>query len=271
MSRLLAAEACKFGTGCEFPAPGVDEFMFAPLFSFTVLGYQVDFTKPMLFCVIATIAVAALVMGAFARPSLVPRGFQNFVEWFYDFIRFEIARDVIGKNGMKWAPYLATLFLFVFVLNLFEIIPGVHFPVNSHIAYPIALALLTWFIFLTVGVRTHGGPLKYLRSIMFPPGLPKWVYIPLAPMEFFSTILVRPFTLSVRLFANMFAGHLLLLTFTLATFYMAVLGLPAIVSVASGVMTFIMTGFEFIIITLQAYIFTLLTASYIGEALETEH
>lgn len=83
MSRLLAAEeACKFGTGCAFPAPGVGEFMFAPLFSFTVFGYQVDFTKPMLFCVIATVIIAAMIMGAFARPNLVPRGFQNAVEWF---------------------------------------------------------------------------------------------------------------------------------------------------------------------------------------------
>lgn len=270
MSRLLAQEGCHIGTGCPFPAPGVDLFFFPPLFSFTVFGYQVDFTKPMLYCVVATVIVAAIILGAFARPKLVPRGFQNVVEWFYEFIRTDIARDNIGKEGVKWAPYLATLFLFIFVLSFFEILPGVQLPITSHIAYPAGLAILTWLIYNFVGIRRHGF-VGYAKLMTVPPDLPKPMYGIVTPLEFFSNIVVRPFTLTVRLFANMFAGHLLILTFTFATFYMAVLGLPAILSIGSGVMTFVLTGFELLIITLQAYIFTLLTASYLGGVLEAEH
>ncbi|MHB1739562.1 MAG: F0F1 ATP synthase subunit A [Actinomycetes bacterium] len=263
---LVLAGSCTAGSGCGFPAPGTASFDYQPVF--TVLGFGV--TKPALLLVSGTVLIAVAMLAAFARPRLVPTGWQNVMERYYDFIRKDIAADVIGREGIRYAPYLATVFAFVFVMNFFEIVPGAQFPVTSRIAYPAMLAALTWLIYNVIGVRRHG-LLGYLRGIMFPPGLPWWIYIILAPIELFSTIIVRPFTLAVRLFANMFAGHLLLLVFTLGTTYLLVPRIQALFAVVSFGMTFVLTAFELLIQLLQAFIFTLLTASYISGALAEEH
>ena len=130
---------------------------------------------------------------------------------------------------------------------------------------------MVWLVYMFIGMRNQG-PLKFFTNMMFPPGVPKAVLVILAPIEFLSNVLVRPFTLAVRLMANMFAGHLLITVFIVATIYLfspSVIGMLG--SVASGIMTLIMTGFEFMIEALQAYIFTLLTASYIAGSLSNEH
>jgi F-type H+-transporting ATPase subunit a len=172
----------------------------------------------------------------------------------------------MGTQGAAWVPFLTTLFFFILCLNLWEIVPLVQFPPTSRIAVPMYLALQTWVLFIAVGIKTQG-PLRYFRNTLFPPGVPKPLYLLVVPIEFFSVFIVQPFSLAVRLFANMMAGHLLLVTFSVIAAALwsrspAVLLLPLPVATAVA-----LTGFELLVGVLQAYIFTMLTAVYIGQSL----
>jgi F-type H+-transporting ATPase subunit a len=141
----------------------------------------------------------------------------------------------------------------------------------SRVSFPYALALITFLIFHYVGVKKHG-VVKYIKDIMFMPGVPKAAYILITPLELLTFFLVRPLTLSLRLFANMFAGHLLLLVFILGGEHLlqGVIGLKLISPFAFSI-GIVLTFFEFMVQCLQAYIFTLLTALYIAGALADEH
>jgi F-type H+-transporting ATPase subunit a len=221
----------------------------------------------LLMWVASLLCVAFFMIGA-RRKSLIPKGMQNLAETAYLFVRNNIAIDVIGpKDGPRYANYLASLFFFIFFSNLLEIVPGVNFPVTSRMAIPAALAVLTWIIFNVVGIMKQGA-YRYFKDVLFPPGVPKAVYVLLTPIELFSTFIVRPFTLAVRLFANMVAGHTLLTIFFLFTndFLRENLGPSAPIGVLTLVISCVLILFELLVISLQAYIFTMLTASYIAEA-----
>ena len=207
---------------------------------------------------------------SYRKPQLVPTKKQWFAESIYGFVRNNIAVDMIGPAGVRFAPYLTTLFLFVLVNNFFGIVPLIQMSPMSHIAFPAVLAVISYVMFIWVGMRHHG-PLKYFKHALIPPA--PWFTLPLLiPIEFFSNFLVRPFSLAVRLFANMFAGHMLLLVFTLGGFAMLNANvLLAPVSVLSWVLTIALTLLEFLVICLQAYVFTVLTASYVQGALADEH
>jgi len=187
----------------------------------------------------------------------------------YFFVRNQIAIDVIGpKDGPKYAPYLASLFFFIFFMNLLEITPLINFPVTSRMAIPAFLALLTYVIFNVIGVWKQGA-FRYVWDTLFPPDVPIGVNILLAIIELFSVFLIRPLTLAIRLFANMMAGHVLLTIFFLFTHEFLVEKL----SFASplGLVTFVVACglivFELLVISIQAYIFTMLTAFYISESI----
>jgi len=262
---LLAAEG---GAEGGFQAPGLGLFHWEPMFS--VGGF--DVTKPMLLSFVAAGLVLMFFAMAFARPKVVPRGMQNVGEIGYLFVRDQIARQVIGHNGDRYVPFLVSLFFFVWFMNLLAIVPLAQFPVTSRIAFPAVLAFIVWVTFLVVGIKNQG-PIGYFKNIMFPPGLPVWLYPILAPIELVSTIFVRPFTLAVRLFANMFAGHLLIAIFAVAAWHFVVdePGVMSLVGVLGFLTAVIMTGFELLIQGLQAFIFVLLTAVYISGSLEAEH
>jgi F-type H+-transporting ATPase subunit a len=205
-----------------------------------------------------------------AKRELVPRGLQNLAESSVDFIKDGIIMQTIGPDGMRYLPFLITLFFFILVGNIFEVMPGFHMPANARMANPAIMALVTWVMFIAVGIK-HQGPLHYFGGALFPPGVPKALYILVTPIELISTFLVRPFSLAVRLFANMLAGHILLVTFgvltiTLFSATLLVLALPF-----SFFMLVALTGFEMMVAFLQAYIFTILAAVYIGGALHPEH
>jgi F-type H+-transporting ATPase subunit a len=266
----LVASDFGHGKGDPYPAPGVESFHFPSLFDINLGFTTIHFTRTLLLLCIGAALIVWLFLAAFRRPKLVPRGLQNFMESVYDFVDQQIARDVIGPEGHRFTPYLTTLFCFVFVMNIFEIIPVANFPVTSRIAFPAMLSLVTYVIFNYIGIRNQGVG-GYFKGIAFPPGMPKPMYLLLTPIELFSTLIVRPFTLAVRLFANMFAGHLLLGTFFLGTTYWLVPRLGIVFSGASFVMSVVLVAFELLIDTLQAYIFTMLTAVYISGALAPEH
>ena len=203
---------------------------------------------------------------------MVPGRSQFSGELAYGFVRDGIARDTIGVEGLRYAPYLTTLFFFVLVNNIFGVVPFLQFPSMARIGFPTVLALITWLVFNYVGVRRKGiGP--YLKEIMFPPGVPGWIAPLVAVLEFVQVLVTRPLTLGLRLFANMYAGHLLLLVFILGGSYMLTEGTGALpfLSPFALLMGIVMTLFEALIQVLQAYIFVLLTALYIAGALADEH
>jgi F-type H+-transporting ATPase subunit a len=262
---MTGASGCHIFSGCGYPAPSLDDFLFRPIFSIGLWHV----TKPELLMVISVIAVVSFFWAAFSRPKLVPRGVQNLGELGVLFVRDQILRPMIGKKGDGFLPFLVSLFFFIWLMNMLEIIPVAQFPVPAHIGFVWCLVGLVWLTYMSVGIRVHG-PLGFFRH-MIPSGAPWWILPLLAPIVLFSDILVRPFTLGVRLFANMFAGHLLLLVFYLATWYFVSASLGAVFAVGSLAMTIVLTGFELLIQFLQAFIFTMLTAFYIGDAMETEH
>lgn len=203
-----------------------------------------------------------------AKKKMVPKGTQNLAETAYLFVRNNIAIDVIGpKDGPKYAGYLASVFFFILFSNILAIVPGVHFATTSRMAIPFLLAILTWIIFNVVGVIKQG-PIGYLKGVLFPPGVPWPVYILLTPIEFFSVFVVRPLTLMVRLLANMMAGHVLLTIFFLFThdFLIENFGPASPLGVITLVVAAALMLLELLVIGMQAYIFTMLSAFYIAES-----
>jgi F-type H+-transporting ATPase subunit a len=227
------------------------------------------FNKIALINVIAVVATTTLFVMA-RKGNLVPKGAQNLAESSVGFLKDGIIMQTIGADGMRYLPFLASLFFFILIGNLFEIIPFFHMPANARMANPALLAIITWVFFIAVGVK-HQGPLHYLKSTLFPPGVPKALYLLVTPIEFISTFIVRPFSLAVRLFANLLAGHILLVTFSVLCITLFTFSLLALVLPFSYFMLVALTGFELMVAFLQAYIFTILAAVYIGGSLHPEH
>ncbi len=202
--------------------------------------------------------------------KLVPTGLQNVGESMVDFVQNGIILETIGADGLGYTPLLGTMFTFIFLCNIWEIIPGLQMPVNARMAVPLLLTLMVYVLYMFLGMK-HQGPWKFFRDTMFIPGVPKPLYVLVAPIEFFQIVVVRPLSLSVRLFANMLAGHLLLTAFAIIC-----AGLWSL-SIALGILPFAfgllvaLTGFEVLVAFLQAFIFTILTAVYIGGSLHPEH
>ena len=262
---------CRFLSGCGFPAPGAEIFYFENFIEFQLFGMEIGISKVIVLLFLGVAIISGFFLYAFRSPKLVPRGAQSVGEVGYLFIRDSIAKETIGKGGEKFVPFLFSFFFLVWMLNFFGILPGAQLPVTSIFAIPVAFALIVYFTWVPLGIIKQG-PIGFFKNMMFPPGVPKPMYVLLAPIELISNILVRPFTHAVRLFANMFAGHLLLATFSIAAFYLisaSVIGILG--SIASFAVTVALTAFEAFIQALQAYIFTLLAAVYIGSALHAEH
>ena len=170
---------------------------------------------------VGLIAIAAALIGSLiflsaARkdPKVAPKGTRNLAEVIVEFIENNIIMQTMGRDGLGWTPFLLTLFLFVYLCNVPGIIPFIQMPATARMAIPMFLAVLVWVVFNVQGIR-HQGPIGYFKNLMFPPGVPKALYILITPIELISTLIIRPFSLAVRLFANMLAGHLLLVIFAL--------------------------------------------------------
>jgi F-type H+-transporting ATPase subunit a len=260
VGKLVLAE------GGAFVPPGAKDFDLPPIFG--------DVTKPMVLVVLSVIIIAVFFLLATRSFKLVPSKFQFIAESVYDMGRNTIAREQIGGKDFKpFVPLIVSLFTFVLVNNLFGLIPLIQFPTMSHIGFPLAVSVLVVYpVYHFVGFKRHGF-VGYLKNQLFPPGVPKPVYVLLAPIEFFSKFIMNPITLAIRVFAAMFAGHLILLVFTLAGEYLLLEagGLLKPVSLLSFAFAIAMTFLEALIQVIQAYIFALLSASYIGMALASDH
>jgi F-type H+-transporting ATPase subunit a len=257
-----------------FEVPEISHlFTFAPFFSFQVgpILFHVTFITIVMFTL--SIGLAALFIAAFRRPAVIPGKLQNAMEAGVDAIRENIVIQTIGPDGERFMPYLTALFFFVFAMNFMEIVPLVQFPISSRMAIPVFFSLVAYLMFNYLGIRKQG-VYHYFKDIMFPPGVPKGIYLILTPVEFFSTFVFRPITLAVRLFANMMAGHVMLTIFFLASgyfLYRADSWFLHIISPAPIALSVILTGFELVIGLIQAFIITILTAVYIDGAIHPAH
>ncbi|MEV4441501.1 F0F1 ATP synthase subunit A [Streptomyces sp. NPDC049577] len=264
---LLAFETdCHIFDGCGFPAPGLHSFVFKPLFT---IG-SFEFNKPMLLAVLGTLVIVGFFWAAFGRAKVVPGKLQMIGEAGYDFVRRGLVYEALGKKeGEKYVPFMVSLFFFVWIMNLWSVIPVASFPVTSIIAFPAGLALIVYVLWMFLTFKKHGfvGALKNITGYDKSLGgiLPVIVVL-----EFLSNVIIRPFTHAVRLFANMFAGHLLLLMFTIASWYL-LNGIGVLYAGASFVMTILLTAFELFIQAVQAYVFVLLACNYVQGALAEHH
>ncbi len=262
-SLVLAASG-----GEEFHAPGPSIFDLPPVF--TIGGLEV--TKPMLQLVLAAVLVFAFLYVASAKRAMVPGKLQFAGEGAYGFVRNSVARDIIGSHDfMKFVPYLVTLFFFILLNNFFASIPFIQFPTFSRSGMAYALAGLSWVIYNAVGIKKHG-LVGYLKLQTVPAGVGAAMLPLLVPLEFFSNIIVRPVTLSLRLFCNMFAGHILLVLFATGGLYLVEKAdALSAVGVLAWVLAILVSFLELLVQFLQAYVFVLLNAMYISGALADEH
>ena len=210
------------------------------------------------------------VMFLLSKKELVPAGLQNIVESTVDFVDKQVVMSAIGPEGRKYLPLLLSIFLFVFFGNIFEVIPTFQMPANARMANPIILALVAWVTFIGVGIKSQGFS-GFMKSSLFPPGVPKALYLLVTPIEFLSTFLLRPFGLAVRLFANMLAGHILLVTFGVLCITLWQASALAVVLPLSFATLVGLTGFEVMVSLIQAFVFSLLTAVYISLSLTPHH
>lgn len=242
-------------------------FEFPYLVSFDVFGLEMGINRTILIAWVMTAVVAALFLIGLRNPTVVPGKFQAALEAVVDLNR-TIAMEMIGPKGLRFVPVLTTFMVAIFALNLAKITPFMMLPPTGRVAWPLFFALIAWAIYIGVGIKEQGFG-HYFGGIAFPSGVPKGLYIILTPIELVSTLILRPFTLGVRLFANMAAGHILVVI-TMVVPWVFLPSFPVgwmlgVVGVALGPLVF---AFELFIIALQAYIFTMLTAVYIASSME---
>jgi F-type H+-transporting ATPase subunit a len=262
---VLASNGCHIFNGCGFPAPGLQDFNWTPFFSIGAF----HFTKPILLAILSALVVIGFFGAAFWKPQLVPRGMQNLGEIAILAIRDQILRPSLGRRGDSYLPFLVSLFFFIYIMNVMELIPVFQFPVTSRIGFVWPLVFIVYFLYLYLGFK-HQGIWGYFKT-MVPSGVPAPIYIILVPVELLRFFVFQPFTLGVRLFGNMFAGHLLLTIFYLASWYLLTLSIGLLYAAGSFALAIFVFLLETLVTLLQAFIFTTLTATYIASSVEPAH
>jgi F-type H+-transporting ATPase subunit a len=257
--------------GAEFHPPSTKDFVFDCYFSFDLLGIEFCFNFIVALVTASVLVYVLLFMLAFRKPRTVPGKLQSLMEMGLAFVREQIAMPMLGPAADRFLPLLVTLFFFIFFMNMFEIAPWVNFSASARVAFPLALAIVSWVTYNAVGIAKHGF-FGYLKFTCVIPAAPWWIQPLLIPIEFVSNIVIRPITLTIRLAANFVAGHFLLaLAFLGTEFFLLNGGLSSVLLVVSVPMSVVLLGFEVFVALLQAFIFTVLTASYIGGALAEDH
>jgi F-type H+-transporting ATPase subunit a len=208
---------------------------------------------------------------ALRSSKVVPGKLQLLAEMGIGFVRENIAVPMLGADAVRYMPLLATLFFSILFWNIFEVVPGINFAPTSRLAFPLVLAVIAWVTYNAIGIRKHGF-FGYLKFVLIAEGAPWWLKYTLLPLiEFVTVIVMRPITLALRLAANFLAGHFLLAVFFLGTIALLQGGWIAVFAPFSFAISIILVAFEIFVALLQAFIFAILTASYIGGALAEEH
>ena len=216
---------------------------------------DLSFTNSSLFMILSTISILILFLLALSKPKIVPGKIQSLAELSYEFI-LSLLEENTGPEGRRYLPFILSIFLFVLFGNLLGLIPY-GFTFTSQLILTFGLALLVFFLVIIIGFLNHG--LKFLK-IFLPEGAPLIMAPLLIPIEVIS-FLSRPVSLSVRLFANMMAGHTMLKVFALFTVSLGVFGFSTVI------LNSVLIGFEFLVAFLQAYVFTVLTCLYLNDAI----
>lgn len=250
----------------EYEAPGVDSFHVSGLWGMDWLN------KASLQAIIAALLVVGFWLWVSRGLRVRPGKRQFFAEYIYEFVRNGVARDILGRDYRRYLPYLIGLFSFILINNWFGEFFVFMFPTFSKVGYAYGLALLTWLIYIGAGFKRHG--IGYLKMSLLPEGVPGYLWPLIIPLEFLSNFITRPITLALRLFANMFAGHLVVMVFVLGGSYL--LHYPHrlfynATGVVSLLFSFAILMLELFVGALQAYIFTVLTAQYVSSSLSSEH
>ena len=262
---VLGALATADGGGYQTPTTA--EF-YQPLWNDGPLAI----TRPAVVMLLSVALIAWWLIATTKQAAIVPSKGQWVTEGAYSFIRNGVARDIIGsKDFLRFVPLLFSMFVLILVNNLFGVLPPVQFPSMSRIGFPIALTVIVYVVYHTIGIRRVG--LRAYFKNLVPGGLPGWIVPFIFFLEIITFFVTRPLTLALRLFGNMFAGHLLLLLFITGGEYLMVSGGFGLKIAGAGsfAMAFVLTVFEMLIEFLQAYIFTLLAAMYIAGSLSDEH
>ncbi|MBA8816526.1 F-type H+-transporting ATPase subunit a [Microbacterium halimionae] len=253
----------------EFHAPTIWEFFPDAVF---FEGTDFAITRINLIQMLATAVLVVLFIMGTRRMRIVPGRFQSIIEMGLDFVRVNIAEDLLGKkDGKRFLPILTTLFFMILFMNLTGIIPGLNIAGTSVIAVPLLLAAVAYITFIYAGVKKNPG--NFFRNSLMPSGVPWPLYIIIIPLEFLSTFIIRPVTLTLRLLMNMIVGHLMLVLFFSATqfFIFTLGGFWSLLGAGTLAFGLVFTLFEILVAVLQAYVFTILTAVYIQLAVAEEH
>jgi F-type H+-transporting ATPase subunit a len=219
-------------------------------------------------CLAALLGIGLFLLASRADPMVAPTGPRNLAEQAIEFVEEGIVMQTLGKEGLKWTPFLLSLFIFIFLCNIPGILPILQMPATARIAIPLTLSLLVWVVYIGVGLKHQGA--AYFGHLLWPPGVPTALKPLVGAIEFISTIIVTPFSLTVRLMANMLAGHILLVTFALLTAALATAETSQFLLVPASILPFgmlvFLTAFEILVAFLQAYIFAILAAVYISNS-----
>jgi F-type H+-transporting ATPase subunit a len=244
----------------------IHQFQIHPIIPLHIGGYDVSFTNSALFMVVTVVVASAFLYMTTASRSLVPGRLQSVSEMAYEFVG-NMLRDAAGKQGMQFFPLVFSLFMFVLVANLIGLFPY-FFTVTSHIIVTFTLAALVIGTVVVYGFAKHG--LGFLK-LFVPHGVPVYLLPLVVAIEVISFV-SRPVSLSVRLFANMLAGHITLKVFSGFVVSLSALGAVGIAgSVLPLAMAVALTALELLVAFLQAYVFAVLTCMYLNDALHPSH
>ena len=243
----------------------IHQFEIHRIIPINIFGWDVSFTNSSMFMLVAVLLTALFFYAAMHSRSLVPTRLQSVAEIAVEFVR-NMLRESMGEDGMQFFPFVFSLFIFIFVANMLGMIPGA-FSVTSHIVITAALAVLVFLTVLIVGFTKNG--LGFLK-LFVPPGVPMFV-LPLVTLIEIISFLSRPVSHSVRLFANMLAGHITLKVFGGFVVMLLGAGIYSALAPLPLVMTIAITALEVLVAFLQAYVFAMLTCIYLSEALHPQH
>lgn len=244
----------------------IEQFNVKPYFEFEVAGIDVSFTNSSMWMVLVTLALTVFFLGGTRKNQLVPSRWQLVVEMSYSFIA-NLVKDNVGREGKSYFPFVFTLFFFILGLNLAGMLPY-SFTVTSHLAFNLAIALFVFVGVTVIGFIKNG--FGYLK-LFLPAGVPGWM-MPLVVVIEIVSYFIRPISLSVRLFANMMAGHIMMKVFAGFIISMSAAGVfGAVASVAPFTINVLLTGLEILIAFLQAYVFAILTCIYLNDAMHPSH
>lgn len=233
------------------------QFEIRPIVPMELGGLNLAFTNSSLLMILTVIASTLLMVVPMVRAGKIPTRWQSVPEMLYEFV-YGLIRDVVGSDGLKYMPFVFSLFMLVLMGNMLGMLPY-SFTFTSHIIVTAGLGILVISVVTIMGFVNHG---THFLSLFAPAGLPKFIYLILIPIEVIS-FLSRPITLAVRLAANMTAGHTVLKVFALFSVQMGIL-----YGLAPMLMNSMLVALELLVATLQAYIFTILTCVYLKDAIE---